>query len=259
MKKTALITGASAGLGIEFARNFAKDGHNLVLVARRAEKMEALAEELKDEHGVEIKVMCKDLSKMDEVQSIFETLQKENIHIDFLVNNAGFGDWGNFHESDWEKIEGMLDVNIKALTKLTYLFIKPMIQKGEGKIMNVASMAAFQPGPLMAVYYATKAYVLSFSEAIRTEIKGTGVTVTILCPGPTESEFQSVANLGKSKLFKHTRIPTSKEVVDFGYRELMKGSMTVVPGFLNKIVVKSVRFVPRKFVLKVARKIQERV
>ena len=259
MKKTALITGASAGLGIEFARNFAKDGHNLVLVARRVEKMEALAEELKDKHGVEIKVMCKDLSKMDEVQSIFETLQKENIHIDFLVNNAGFGDWGNFHESDWEKIEGMLDVNIKALTKLTYLFIKPMIQKGEGKIMNVASMAAFQPGPLMAVYYATKAYVLSFSEAIRTEIKGTGVTVTILCPGPTESEFQSVANLGKSKLFKHTRIPTSKEVVDFGYRELMKGSMTVVPGFLNKIVVKSVRFVPRKLVLKVARKIQERV
>ncbi len=258
MKKTALITGASAGLGVEFAKNFARDGHNIVLAARRTERMEQIAEELMKKHGVKIKVLGRDLSNMDEVQAVFETLQRDNIHIDFLVNNAGFGDWGNFHESDWAKIEGMLDLNIKALTKLTYLFMKPMIQKGEGKILNVASMAAFQPGPLMAVYYATKAFVLSFSEAISNEIKGTGVSVTILCPGPTESEFQSVANLGKSKLFKHTRIPSSKEVVDFGYREMMKGSLTVVPGFLNKLVVQSVRFSPRKLVLKIARKIQER-
>lgn len=259
MKKTALITGASAGLGVEFAKNFAKDGHNLVLAARRTERMEQLAEELTKKHGVEIKVLGTDLSNMDEVQSVFETLQKENIHIDFLVNNAGFGDWGYFHESDWKKVEGMIDLNIKALTKLTYLFMKPMINKGEGKILNVASMAAFQPGPLLAVYYATKAYVLSFSEAICGELKGTGISVTILCPGPTESEFQRVANLGKSKLFTHTRIPSAKEVADFGYREMMKGSLTVVPGFLNKLAVQSVRFTPRKLVIKIVRKIQERV
>ncbi|MFA7359605.1 MAG: SDR family oxidoreductase [Candidatus Kapaibacterium sp.] len=258
MKKTALITGASAGLGVEFAKNFAKDGHNIVLTARRTERMEQLAEELMNKHSVDIKVLGKDLSNMNEVQSVFETLQRDNIHIDFLVNNAGFGDWGNFHESDWTKVEGMIDVNMKALTKLTYLFMRPMIQKGGGRILNVASMAAFQPGPLMAVYYATKAFVLSFSEAVNNEIKGTGVSITILCPGPTESEFQSAANLGKSKLFKHTRIPTAKEVADFGYREMMKGSLTVVPGFLNWLVVQSVRFSPRKFVLKIARKIQDR-
>ncbi len=156
MKKTALITGASAGFGIEFAKNFAKDGHNLVLVARRIERLNSLAEELRAEFKAEVKVLGKDLSKMDEVQSVFDELQKDKIHVDFLVNNAGFGDFGNFHESDWNKLEEMMDLNMKALSKFTYLFLKPMIQKGEGKILNVASMAAFQPGPLMAVYYATK-------------------------------------------------------------------------------------------------------
>ena len=258
MKKTALITGASAGLGVEFARNFAKDGYNLVLAARRTERMEKLADDLRIRHNVTVKVLGKDLRNMIEVQSIFDTLQRENIHIDFLVNNAGFGDWGYFHESDWKKAEGMIDVNIKALTKLTYLFMRPMIEKGEGKILNVASVAAFQPGPLMSVYYATKAFVLSFSEAISKEVKRKGISVTVLCPGPTESEFQSAANLGKSKLFKHTRIPSAKEAADFGYREMMKGNLTVVHGFFSKVVVQLVRFTPRKLVLSAVRAIQER-
>lgn len=153
----------------------------------------------------------------------------------------------------------MTDVNIKALTKLSYLFIKPMIERGEGRIMNLASLAGFQPGPLLAVYFATKAYVLSFSEAISNETKGTGVTVTVLCPGPTESEFKTAANLGNSKLFRRRRIPSAKEVADYGYRKMMKGSMTVVPGLYNKFLAAGYRISPRKIILKVVRNLQERI
>ncbi|MCI0473717.1 MAG: SDR family oxidoreductase [Ignavibacteria bacterium] len=259
MKKTALITGASSGLGVEFARNFAKDGHNLVLTARRTDRMNALAEELRIKHGIRVDVLGKDLSDMNEVQSVFDTLQKDEIHIDFLVNNAGFGDFGEFHNAHWPKLEQIIDVNIKALTKLTYLFVNPMVNKGEGRIMNLASLAGFQPGPLLAVYFATKAYVLSFSEAITNELYGTGVIVTTLCPGPTESEFKTAANLGNSKLFKRSRIPSSKEVADYGYRKMMKGSMTVVPGLYNKFLATGYRIFPRKIVLKVVRSLQDRI
>ncbi len=258
MKRTALITGASAGFGAEFARIFAENGHNLVLAARRLDRMNVLAEDLRSKHKVEIRVLGKDLSKMEDVQSVYDILQKEKIRIDFLVNNAGLGDFGIFHEAKWEKHEQILDVNIKALTKLTYLFVKPMVENGFGKILNVASTAAFQPGPLMAIYYASKAYVLSFSEAVSNELSGTGVTVTILCPGASESEFLEVANLGESKLFTWKKIPTSKEVAEYGYREMMKDSMTVIPGFMNKAGAKAGKFVPRKLVLKIVRKIQEK-
>jgi short-subunit dehydrogenase len=258
MKRTALITGASSGFGVEFAKNFAKDGYDLVLIARRLDRLNSLSDELKNKYKINIIVLSKDLNKMEEVQSIYDTLQKEKIHIDFLVNNAGLGDFGNFHESEWSKDEQMLNVNIKSLTKLTYLFVKPMVEKGFGRILNVASTAAFQPGPLLAVYFATKAYVLSFSEAISNELKGTGVTVTILCPGASESEFLSVAKLEDSMLFKRKRVPSSKEVADFGYEEMMKGSMTVIHGFTNKIGAFASRFVPRKTTLKIVRKIQDR-
>jgi hypothetical protein len=258
MKRTALITGASSGFGVEFAKSFAKDGYDLVLVARRLDRLNSLAKELRDKYKVNIIVFGKDLNKMEEVQSVYDTLLKDKVHIDFLVNNAGLGDFGNFHESEWIKDEQMLDVNIKALTKLTYLFVKPMVETGFGKILNVASTAAFQPGPLLAVYFATKAYVLSFSEAVSNELKGTGVTMTILCPGASESEFLSVAKLEDSMLFKRKRVPTSKEVVDFGYKEMMKGRMTVIHGFSNKMGAFASRFVPRKTILKIVRKIQER-
>jgi len=259
MKKTALITGASSGFGVEFARNFANDGHNLVLAARRTDRTNALAEELRNKHGIRVDVLGKDLSNMDEVQSVYDTLQKDKIHIDYLVNNAGFGDFGEFHEADWSKLEQMIDVNIKALVKLTYLFVNPMVKKGEGRIMNLASLAAFQPGPLLAVYFATKAFVLSFSEAITNELKGTGVTVTVLCPGPTESEFKTAANLGNSKLFRRRKIPSAKDVADYGYRKMMKGSMTVVPGLYNKFLATGYRIFPRRIVLKVVRSLQEKV
>ena len=258
MKRTALITGASSGFGVEFAKNFAKDGYDLVLVARRLDRLNSLAEELREKYKVNITVLGKDLNKMEDLQVVYDTLQKDKVQIDFLVNNAGLGDFGNFHESEWTKDEQMLDVNIKALTRLTYLFVKPMIEKGFGRILNVASTAAFQPGPLLAVYFATKAYVLSFSEAIYNELKGTGVTVTILCPGASESEFLSAARLEDSMLFKRKRVPTAKEVADFGYNEMMKGSMTVIHGFSNKMGALASRFFPRKLTLNIVRKIQEK-
>lgn len=259
MKRTALITGASSGFGTEFAKNFAKDGYDVVLAARRIDRLNSLAEELRSKYKVEVRVLGKDLSKAEEVQSVFDDLQKEKVHIDFLVNNAGLGDFGNFHESEWDKNENMLLVNINALTRLTYLFLKPMVEKGFGRILNVASTAAFQPGPLLAVYFATKAYVLSFSEAIGNELKETGVTVTVLCPGASESEFLSVARLEDSMLFRRKKVPSSKEVADFGYKKMMKGSMTVIHGFANKMGAFGVRFVTRKTALRIVRKIQERV
>jgi uncharacterized protein len=258
MKKTALITGASLGLGLEFAKNFAQDGHNLVLVARSLNKLEALAAELRQQYGVTVTVMGKDLSSMDAVQSVYDTLQAQGIHIDYLVNNAGFGDFAYFHAADLGKLESMIDLNIKALTRLSHLFVQPMIARKYGKIMNIASTAAFQPGPTMAVYYATKAYVLYLGEAMSNELEGTGVTVTTLCPGATETGFQSAADLGESKLVKGKTLPTAKAVADFGYKHMMKGSMTVIHGLMNSINALAPRFLPRKWVLKVVRMVQEK-
>jgi uncharacterized protein len=182
---TALITGASSGIGLEFAKTFAAAKNNLVLVARSEGKLNVLANELKMAHGIAVKVISTDLSSMDEVQRVYDTCKAENIVVDYLVNNAGFGDFGFFVESDWDKTAQMIDLNIKSLTKMCRLFIPDMLERKAGKIMNVASTAAFQPGPTMAVYYATKSYVLFFSEAICNELQGTGVSVTCLCPGAT--------------------------------------------------------------------------
>jgi len=258
MQKTALITGASSGFGLEFARDFAKDGHNVVLVARRTDILNALATELRSQYGVEVRVMGKDLSRMEEVDSIYTELEAAGVQVDFLVNNAGFGDFALFHQADYGKLEQMIDLNIKALTRLSYLFVKPMVARGSGKILNVASTAAFQPGPTMAVYYATKAYVLYLGEAMANELEGTGVTVTTLCPGPAETGFQGAADLQESKLVKGKKLPTAKEIADFGYREMMKGSLTVIPGFMNWLNAQASRFLPRKMVLGVVRMVQER-
>lgn len=258
MKHTALITGASLGFGVEFAKNFAKDGHNLVLVARSVDKLNALAADIKSQYKVEVLVMGKDLSKMEQVQSVYDELQAKGIHIDYLVNNAGFGDYAYFHEADYVKLEQMIDLNIKALTKLSHLFVKPMVAKGYGKIMNVASTAAFQPGPTMAVYYATKAYVLYLGEAMKNELEGTGVTVTTLCPGASETGFQNAADLHESKLVKGKKLPTAKEVADFGYKAMMRGEMTAIHGTMNWINAQASRFMPRNWVLKVVRSVQEK-
>ena len=180
-----------------------------------------------------------------------------NFEIDYLINNAGFGDYGLFYESDWDKQERMINLNMLALTQLTHLFLPDMLKRKSGKIMNVASTAAFQPGPLMSVYYASKAYVLFFSEAIANELEGTGVTVTALCPGPTKSGFQKAANVEHSKMLNAKSIPTSKKVAEYGYKAMMKGKHVAVHGFMNKELTFFSRRAPKKFILKTVRRMNE--
>lgn len=257
-KPTALVTGASSGIGLELARVMAREGNDLVLVARSAGILNELSISLANQYGAKVTVIAKDLSKPGVPQEIFAQLQKENIHIDMLVNNAGFGDFGAFAETSWAKEKQMIDVNITALTELTKIFLPAMVKNGSGKVMNVASTAAFQPGPFMAIYFATKAYVLSFSEAIANELKGTGVTVTALCPGATQSGFMKAAAMEESKLFKGKKIPTSLEVAEYGYKAMMKGKTVAIHGTMNYILSNAARFAPRNMVTSIARMMVER-
>ena len=254
---TALITGASSGIGLEFAKVFAANKINLVLVARSEDKLNQLAIHLRLDFGIIVKVIVADLSQMEQVFQVYNTCKTANIQIDYLVNNAGFGSYGFFVESDWKKTEEMIDLNIKSLTLLSRLFGADMVTNKAGKILNVASTAAFQPGPTMAVYFATKSYVLFLSEAMSNELKGTGVTVTCLCPGATESGFMVAAAMDDSALFKNRKLPSSAAVALFGYKAMMKGKMTVIHGIMNYLVANSVRLAPRSWVLPLVRKIQE--
>jgi uncharacterized protein len=254
MKLTALITGASSGIGLDLAHLFAADGHDVVLVARSEGRLRALAQELEAKHGVKATVIVADLAQPDAPRQVFERAPA----VDVLVNNAGFGTSGKFAETDLRTELEMIQVNIAALTHLTKLFLPRMLQRGRGRILNVASTAAFQPGPLMAVYYATKAYVLSFSDAIGEELRGTGVTVTALCPGPTATGFQQTAALGSEALLKIMRPVSSMEVARAGYRALMRGRRVVVPGMKNKLGVQSLRITPRALATRVVRALQER-
>jgi short-subunit dehydrogenase len=256
--ETALITGASNGIGYELAKIFARHGYNLVLVARSEHQLQQLAQEVKKEYNVEAIIFSVDLSKPETVQYIYTELEKKNIAIDYLVNNAGFGDFGFFTETEWEKEQQMIQLNIIALTHLTKLFVKPMAARQKGRVLNVASTAAFQPGPLMAVYYATKAFVLFLSEAIANELKGTGVTVTALCPGPTQSGFQSAAAMEESKLVKNKKLPTAKQVAEYGYKAMMKGKQVAIHGLINKIMAFSIRLTPRRLTTSIVRKLSEK-
>ncbi len=253
MNKIALITGASGGIGYEFAIILAQHKYDLVLVARSEQKLLEIATEISSKYNVKVKTFAKDLSDISTINSLYTTLKNDNIAINVLINNAGFGEFGFFKDIDWKKEEQMINLNITALTLLTKLFVKDMIVAKEGRILNVASTAAFQPGPLMAVYFATKAYVLSFTEAIANELKGTGVTITALCPGATESGFAKAASAEETSLFKNRKLPTSKEVALFGYKAMMNGKTVVIHGLLNKIMAFSVRFSPRKTVTMIAR------
>jgi uncharacterized protein len=255
---TALITGASGGIGLELAKLFAADGHNLVLVARSEGKLNELAKQLEQQYEIVAHVLAKDLSNYHTAKEIAGWCSDNKITVDYLVNNAGFGDFGFFHESDWAKQEQMINLNITTLTYLTHLFLPGMVQRKNGKVMNVASSAAFQPGPTMSVYYATKAYVLHFSEAISNELNGTGVTVTALCPGAFESGFQAAAAMEESKLVKGKKLPTSLEIATCGYRHMHKGTRVAIPGLMNTIMANSIRFTPRGLVLKVVRAMQNK-
>ena len=201
-------------------------------------------------------VISKDLSLPDAAAEVHAELKAKKIAVDYLLNNAGFGDYGMFYETDWAKELQMINLNITALTQLTKLFLQDMIAKGGGRILNVASTAAFQPGPTLAVYFATKAYVLHFSEAVDNEARSKGVTVTALCPGPTKSGFQNAADMQESKLFKSKNTPTSSEVAEYGYKAMLQGKSVAVHGLMNAILVNSVRFIPRRLVTTVVRTIQ---
>ena len=255
---TALITGASNGIGLELAKIHASKGGNLVLVARNKKKLDELEAELESQYKVNIYTICKDLSASTAAQEVYEETARQGIQIDYLINNAGFGDFGMFVETDWNKELQMIHLNIITLTALTKLYLREMVKRGSGKVMNVASTAAFQSGPTMAVYYATKAYVLSFSEAIDNEVRDKSVTVTALCPGVTESGFQAAAAMEESALVKGKKLPTAKEVAVYGYRSMMQGKTVAIHGFMNYIMANSVRFLPRAMVVKVTRKIQDR-
>jgi short-subunit dehydrogenase len=255
--KTVLITGASGGIGLELARIFASKGCNLVIVSRNLIELSKLKNEINEKYKVYVEEIEKDLSVPGAAKQVYDEIKSLNFDIDYLVNNAGFGDFGFFHKSDWEKQERMINLNMLALTQLTWLYLPDMIKRGSGKIMNVASTAAFQPGPLMSVYYASKAYVLFFSEAIANELEGTGVTVTALCPGPTKSGFQKAAKMEESKLVKGKNIPDSKTVAEYGYKAMMKGKRVAIHGVLNKELAFFSRRAPKKFVLNTVRKLNE--
>lgn len=256
--KTALITGASMGIGYELAKQFAQNGNNVVLVARSADKLNAIAADFAKQYGIRAEVIAIDLSQPNVAQTVYDEVKRRGLEVEYLVNNAGFGEFGMFIETDWEKERQMIDLNITTLTHFCKLFVRDMVARRSGKILNVASTAAFQPGPTMAIYYATKAYVLHFSEAINNELEGTGVTVTALCPGATESNFQAAANLTESKLVKGKKLPTSAEVAAYGYKATMRGQTVAIHGTMNYLMANSVRFTPRVLVVKIARWMQDK-
>src|SRR5579863_2115099 len=236
MNQTALITGASGGIGYELAKLFAKDHHNVVIVARGADRLTQFAGELHGQFGVSAKAVPLDLTAGPAPQFLFDQLQREGIAVDILVNNAGYGVLGKFSKVPLEENLGQIQLNVTALTHLTKLFLGPMIERHSGKILNVASTAGFQPGPLMAVYYATKAYVISFSEALANELKGSGVSVTCFCPGATDTGFQHRAENAESRLFKSLRPMDVKKVARDGYRGLKKNKTLVISGTRNWIL-----------------------
>jgi short-subunit dehydrogenase len=258
MKKTALITGASLGIGEAFAHVFAKNNYDLILVARNGSKLLQLAKTLETKYKATVYPLAKDLSKQNAAEDVFTEVKLKNISVHTLVNNAGFGDYGLFRESKWQKQREMIDLNMMALTHLTHLFLPSMVAQKSGGVINVASTAAFQPGPLMSVYYATKAYVLFFTEGIANELNGTGVRVSALCPGPTESGFQQAAAMGESRLVKGKKMPSSYEVAEYGYRALQKNKTVAIHGTMNYFMSLSPRFVSRKMAAGVVRKMHEK-
>lgn len=257
MKKTALITGASNGIGLELAKIFAKEGHDLILIARNKEKLDAVKSNLEAAYKQQIYIYAKDLSEKDAAYDIYNFTQDQHIAVDVLINNAGFGDFGKFLDSDLTKQTEMIQVNVTALVQMCHLFTQQMAERKSGKILNIASIAAFQAGPLMAVYYATKAFVLSFSEALSVELKNSGITVTALCPGPTSTGFEQNANLESSGLFKNLKITTAESVALFGYRMLIKNKLIAVPGATNKFIVWASKLLPRRFMRNMAYRIQK--
>ncbi len=255
-RPVALITGASMGLGAEFARLFAANGHDLVLTARSADRLASVKREVENLHGASVRIIVADLTDPGAPHAIRDELAGAGVEIDVLVNNAGYGMYGFFHQADRDGVMGLIQVNVNALVLLTRLFIDGMVGRGRGRILNVASTAAFQPGPLQPVYYASKAFVLSFTEAIANELKGTGVTATALCPGPVPTGFQERANVGDVRGLRLIMRTTPEQVVREGFDGMIRGRSVVIPGMLNRVLVFLLRFFPRDFVTAMVRRIQ---
>jgi uncharacterized protein len=253
--ETVLITGASSGIGWELARLFAADNSHLVLVARRREKLDELAVELRREHGAEVRVLAQDLADPKGPQMIFDALAADGVAVDVLVNNAGFGAGGSVADLPLERQRDMIQVNVAALTCLARLFLPGMISRRSGGILNVGSTAGFQPGPYMAVYYATKAFVLSFTEALAEELLGTGVTVTCLAPGATATGFAATANLEHKLLFRLGTMD-ARTVARAGHRGFRRGKLLVIPGLTNKLGAFAVRLAPRAWPRKITKRLQ---
>lgn len=249
-KKTALITGASSGIGYELAKIMASEGHNLILTARRKERLEKLKKEIHTVYDVRILPICADLTHSEAPLDIYNHLKKKRIRVDFLINNAGLGKSDLYQNIPWKDELEMMQVNMIALTSLTKLFLKDMLRAKDGRIMNIASTAAFQPGPLMATYYATKAFVLSYSEAISYELRNSGVSVTAYCPGPTATEFNDVSRISDTAFLKKIKKATATDVAKDAYQAMMKSKSMGIHGLLNKKVVYLSKFMPRKLVQK---------
>jgi uncharacterized protein len=256
-KPVALITGASRGIGLELAKECAKHGNDVVLVARRQDALEAAAGAIEGKYDVRAVVIRADLRDPDAASEILSAMIEQQIEVRMLINNAGFGLGGEFLETDIEREIEMIHVNIIALTYLTKLFAPPMVKRRSGRIMNVASTASFQPGPLMSVYYASKAFVLSFSEAIAEEWRNTGVTVTALCPGATATDFADTAQISNTRLFRKLGVADAADIARYGYKAMMRGDRVAIPGWRDKLMVQSERFAPRRMVTAIVRKVQE--
>jgi hypothetical protein len=255
---TALVTGATGGIGREFCELLAQDGYDIVICARHADELATLADDLEDRFGISVMVLARDLSLPSAPEEIFTRLQEESIGVDVLVNCAGFGLLRPFVEPGFETELAMMRVNMVALTHLTKLFLHDMVEQGGGRVLNMGSTASFMPGPLMAVYYATKAYVLSFSQAVASELEGTGVTVTALCPGPTDTGFQDRADQRSTWLLRLLEPMEPETVARAGYRGLMRGRRVVVPSFQDRFVAFFHRFVPRSLLADLVRRLHTR-
>ena len=253
--EVVLITGASSGIGWEIAERFASDGAELILVARREEKLRELAERLHADHGTKTRTISMDLSTPGAASELHKNVLETHSDIDVLVNNAGFGQYGKFEEIPVDRHVDMCMLNVVTLTELTRLILPRMIERNRGSILNLGSTASFQPGPNCAVYYATKAYVLSFSEALTAELWGTNVSVTCLCPGPTITGFGSDSDMEQATIFQMLKMPV-EPVVDAGYRGVRKKRRLVVPGFMNNLLAFSVRFTARPVILWIMKRLQ---
>jgi short-subunit dehydrogenase len=257
MNKIALVTGASSGIGREIARIHAKSGGDLIIVARSESKLNDLKEELEKQYQVKVMVIVQDLAEMNSAEIVYNKVKAANIEVDYLINNAGFGGRGKFVERDWEQDLSMINVNIIALTALTRLFLADFVKRNSGKILNVSSTASLMPGPLQAVYFASKAYVTSFSNAISEELSDTKITVTALLPGATDTGFAKRSDMDKTALFNKTF--TAKQVATKGYNAMLKGKLNILAGLSisQRILMNVIDIFPKKIVMKYIKHAQE--